>query len=176
MKRIPETEAIRRLNLRKKALADTVRLDYEHRAKSCLTCETQGECCTDVHFVNVHITRLEAASINRTLAAMPADKQFAIRERIDNTIHAYGLSESGNTFEQKFACPLFENGTGCLIHHEGKPVPCIMHACYERGEDLPPDTLETDATEYVEAINRQTYGIFARWLPLPVWLAKEFDR
>ncbi len=172
MKLLAESEAIRRLNLRKKTLADAVRTQYEHRAKSCLTCETQGECCTDVHFVNVHVTRLEAASIMRTLSALPIERQAEVRQRIEETVERFGLSDKKDTFETKFACPLFEKGTGCLVHHEGKPVPCIMHACYERIEDLPPESLETEATEYVETINRRVYGSHARWMPLPLWLDK----
>lgn len=141
---------------------------YEHRAKNCLTCEAQGACCLDAHFVNVHISRLEAVAIRQELKKLAEEKQFEVYRRIEDTIEEYGLSDKGDTYAQTFACPLFEKGTGCLVHRAGKPVPCITHACYERAADLPPDRLQTEHETRIEKLNTQTYGRHQAWLPLPV--------
>ena len=142
--------------------------NYESRAKSCLTCDVNGSCCLDTHFVNVHISRLEAAAIRNALEKMPVARREAVKSRIDNAIEIYGLSEDGDTFSQTFACPLFEKGVGCLVHNEAKPSPCIAHGCYENKADLPPDRLLAKQEARIERLNRQTYGQAARLLPLPV--------
>ena len=147
-----------------------IRDNFEFNAKSCATCETKGACCLDAHFVNVHITRLEAVAINEVLAKLSAEKQAQIVKRIEETIEKYNLTEEGDTFTQTFACPLFEPQIGCLIHNEGKPLPCIQHACYEREEDLPPQCLQDFAAQKVEKLNAEVYGEDWRWLPLPLWL------
>ena len=74
MKRPSEKQALARLQKVKDAYRETIAGGYEHRAKSCLTCETKGACCLDAHFVNVHITRLEAAAIRGVLDNLPAAK------------------------------------------------------------------------------------------------------
>ena len=144
--------------------------NYEHRAKSCLTCETQGSCCLDAHFVNVHISKLEAVKIRKSLSRLPLRKQQEINARIDESIEKYSLTTEGDTFAQTYACPLFEKGIGCLVHRTGKPVPCIMHACYERADDLPPDELQMRAEEQIEILNSRTYGKSRPLLPLPLAL------
>ena len=73
-------------------------------------------------------------------------------------------------FAQTYACPLFEKGTGCLVHHEGKPLPCIQHACYDNKEDLPPDEILAEHEGLVERLNRRTYPEPAAWLPLPLFI------
>ena len=143
---------------------------YEHRAKNCLTCETQGACCLDAHFVNVHISRLEAVAIQKSLNELPQQKQHEINARIDAAIEKYALTTESDTYAQTYACPLFEKGTGCLVHKTGKPVPCIMHACYERKADLPPDELQTRAEKQIENLNMRTYGRARPLLPLPLAL------
>ena len=168
MKPLSEKQALVKLRALKNDLRARVK-NYEHRAKDCRTCETQGACCTDAHFVNVHITRLEAVLIGAELAKLSPEKQAEIYRRIAETIEKYDLTTDGDTFQKTFACPLFEKGTGCLIHLV-KPVPCIQHACYERRQDLPPDELQTEAEAKIERLNRQTYKNFPRWLPLPVFL------
>lgn len=173
MKTLSEKQALKKL----KKLKDDLRLhiteNYERRAKDCLTCPVQGSCCTDAHFVNVHITRLEAVAIRHTLSAkFSEEKQREIFRRVSDTIEKYDLKAEGDTFAQTFACPLFEKGAGCLIHEEGKPVACLQHACYERLEDLPPDELQAEAEQKIERLNRQTYRQNAPWLPLPIWLEK----
>jgi hypothetical protein len=170
MKTLSEKQALLKLGKLKNDFQDFIRENYEHRAKDCLTCPTQGACCTDAHFVNVHITRLEAVAIRQTLQKFDEAKQKEIYRRNAETIEEYDLKVSGDTFAQTFACPLFEKGTGCLIHKEGKPAPCIQHACYENKADLPPDELLENAENRIDRLNRKTYGQNPKWLPLPIWL------
>jgi hypothetical protein len=172
MKRPSEKQALKRLQKVKDAYRETIVRGYEHRAKSCLTCETKGACCLDAHFVNVHITRLEALAIRGVLAELPAERREAVYRRVGETIEKYGLSAEGDTFAQTFACPLFEKETGCLVHRTGKPLPCIQHACYEKREDLPPDELLAEQEETVGRLNKRVYGGEPAWLPLPLWLSK----
>lgn len=169
MKTLSEKQALLKLRELKNDFRDRIRQNYEHRAKSCETCETKGACCLDAHFVNVHITKLEAVLIKKELEKLPSEKRKEIYERIEHTIKTYKLSAEGDTFSQTFACPLFEKNTGCLIHYV-KPIPCIQHACYDRKEDLPPDELQENAEAKTEKLNEQTYKEFSRWLPLPVYL------
>jgi hypothetical protein len=171
MKTFSEKQSLERLGKLKSNFQSLIRENYEHRAKNCLICPTQGACCQDAHFVNVHITRLEAAAIRGALAKFSEEKQREIYQRAAETIEKYNLKTEGDTFAQTFSCPLFEKGVGCLIHSAGKPVPCIQHACYERKEDLPPDRLQTEAERKIELLNRQTYRQNPRWLPLPLWLS-----
>jgi hypothetical protein len=169
MKLISEKKALERLARIKDDLTSDVRI-YERRAKSCSTCETPGICCLDEHFVNVHISKLEAAAITNALGRLPAAKRHETRARIDAAIEKYGLTTAGDTFARTFACPLFEKGTGCLVHNDGKPVPCIVHACYDREEDLPPRELQTRAEQTIDGLHRLTYGRRLPLLPLPLAL------
>ena len=105
-------------------------------------------------FVNVHITRLEAAAIRETLGKLGVKREKEIYERVEETIEKYNLTAEGDTFTQKFACPLFERSIGCLVHSEGKPAPCIQHACYENKEDLPPDELQEEVENGIERLNQ----------------------
>lgn len=108
--------------------------------------------------------------IEKALEKLPEEKLREIYERVEKTVKKYGLLESGATFDRTFACPLFEKGTGCLVHETGKPLPCINHACYERQEDLPPDELLTEQEIRVNDLNKRVYGGNPSWLPLPVAL------
>ena len=171
MKTLAESKALEKLKSLKTEYKNHISENFEHRAKSCLTCETKGACCQDEHFVNVHITKLEAVLIGKKLQKLSAEKQTEIYNRVENVIENYDLNSVGDTFEKTFACPLFEKEIGCLIH-EVKPVPCIQHACYERKEDLPPDELQTETEEKIERLNEQTYKKNTSWLPLPVWISK----
>ncbi|MEO8573124.1 MAG: hypothetical protein ABI481_04075 [Pyrinomonadaceae bacterium] len=168
MRLLSQTNALKKLHGLKIEFADRIRDGYEHRAKDCLTCETPGACCIDAHFVNVHITRLEAAAIRQTIGKLPAHQQQKVSLRIDDAISKYDLSSEGDTFSKTYACPLFEKGIGCLVHHEGKPLPCIAHACYENKNDLPPDDLVAEQEGLVEKLNELTYLKPAKWLPLPI--------
>lgn len=172
MKTLSEKQALLKLRELKNDFRDYIKQNYEHRAKSCETCETKGACCLDAHFVNVHITKLEAVLIKEELEKLSSEKQREISEQIENTIELYKLSEEGDTFSQTFACPLFQRNVGCLVHSV-KPIPCIQHACYERKEDLPPDELQENAQKKVERLNEKTYKYFTQWLPLPLFLSKK---
>lgn len=170
MKTVSEKQALVKLRQLKTDFQNHIRENYEFKAKNCLTCETKGECCTDAHFVNVHITRLEAVAIQIELRKLPFEKQVEIEARIKNAIEKYDLKSSGDTFAQTFACPLFEKEIGCTIHFAGKPAPCMHHACYENKADLPPDELQTEIESEIEKLNKQTYKQLPKWLPLPVFL------
>lgn len=159
-----ERRSIERLSKIITDLRDEVSRGYEHRAKNCLACETPGACCLDAHFVNVRISRLEAAAINKFIDTRPdAD---AIRERIDGVITKYGLT--ADAANEKFACPLYERGVGCLVHDVAKPVPCIVHACYESHGDMPPSTIADAAELAIDRLNVETYGNSRPLLPIPL--------
>jgi hypothetical protein len=163
-------KVLKQLKNIKKSYQTLIRENFEFKAKECVSCPTQGACCLDAHFVNVHITRLEAEAIQQVLGKFSEEKRAEIYRRIEETIEEYKLQTVGDTFAQTFACPLFERGIGCLVHETAKPLPCIQHACYEREEDLPPQFLQDYQTEKVEKLNREVYGDDWRWLPMPVWL------
>lgn len=171
MKFLSERQALNRLRKIKNDYQAEIRERYEPRAKNCLTCDVQGICCTDAHFVNVHITRLEAVAILQALEKLSPERRRAIFARIVETIEKYDLNAAGETSGQTFACPLFEKGAGCLVHREAKPAPCIQHACYENQADLPPDELLSQAENLIDNLNARAYGRRAKqWLPLPIWL------
>ena len=170
MKIFSETKALIELEKLKTDYQDFVKSNYERRAKSCQSCETKGACCLDAHFVNVHITRLEAAAIRRTLENLSETKQIEIYKRAAAAIEKYDLKSSGDTFGKTFACPLFQMGVGCLVHSNGKPAPCISHGCYENEKDLPPENLQEEIESQIERLNKKTYGNAFNWLPLPAWL------
>lgn len=171
MKTLAESKALEKLKSLKTEYKKYITENFEHRAKNCLTCETKGACCEDEHFVNVHVTKLEAVLIAENLQKFSVEKQTEIYKRVEKTIEKYDLTSDGDSFKKTFACPLFEKKTGCLIH-EVKPIPCIQHACYERREDLPPDELQFETEEKIEKLNEKTYKNLAVWLPLPSWISK----
>lgn len=171
MKTLTEKQALARLHRLKKAFQTLIKTEFEPKAKDCLTCETKGACCLDAHFVNVHITRLEAAAITEVLKNLSKEKRKKIYKRNEETIKKYKLSSTGDTFEKTYACPLFEKEIGCLVHKKGKPTPCIAHACYENKNDLPPENLQTETETRIKTLNQNTYGNAWNWLPLPIWLA-----
>lgn len=168
MKPLSETKSIEKLRELRTAYREMVAANYEHKAKSCATCETQGACCLDAHFVNVHISRLEAAAIRQTLGRFSEGKQHNIHRRIETAISKYALTGDGDTYAQTYSCPLFEKGIGCLVHEQGKPIACITHACYENKADLPPVESQAEQERLVDALNTRTYGRPQPWLPLPL--------
>ena len=170
MKFLSEQKALERLRDLISDLKSEISNNYEHNAKSCITCETKGACCLDAHFVNVHISRLEAVAIKEALDNLPRTHQQVIKARIDGAIEEYSLKAEGDTFAQTYACPLFEKGMGCLVHMTAKPVPCIMHACYESPADLPPDEIQTRAETQIETLNTCVYERRHSLLPLPLAL------
>lgn len=174
MKRLNEGEALALLRREKAAYQSHIKLNYEHAARSCRQCPTPGVCCTDAHFVNVHITRLEAVAIRDTLTRTPRltdDERRAVFSRARAAVSRYGLRAAGDTYAQTFSCPLFAPGAGCLVHARSKPAPCVQHACYDNWEDVPPMSLQWRTESRIERLNEQAYGAAWAWLPLPLWLA-----
>ena len=173
MRRLSEPEALARLQRVKAAYQTHVRLNFEPAARDCRTCPTAGVCCTDAHFVNVHVTRLEAVALRDTLARTPRltdDERRAVYTRARAAVGLYNLRAAGDTYAQTFSCPLYVPRAGCLVHRRAKPAPCIQHACYDSWEDVPPVGLQWRTESRVERLNEQTYGAEWAWLPLPLWL------
>lgn len=173
--RFTEQHGLARLQRVKASYQTHIVLNYEHAAADCRTCPVRGTCCTDAHFVNVHITRLEAVSIRETLERTPrldAPARRDVYTRAREAVARYGLRAlaSGETFAQTYACPLYEPEVGCLVHRRAKPAPCIQHACYENWEDLPPHSLQSRAEHRIEQLNTAVYGAAWAWLPTPLWL------
>src|SRR2546421_12285859 len=84
MRKLSEAEALARLQRSKAAFQTHVKLNFEHRALDCRACPTPGACCTDAHFVNVNITRLEAVAIRETIRRTPRlteDERRAVYNR-----------------------------------------------------------------------------------------------
>lgn len=169
MKVFPKKVGLEKLRSIKDVFRDRIVREYEFKAKSCAACETPGACCLDAHFVNVHISGLEAIEIGDRLNGLPPQVLASVESRIEDAIENYNLSDKGDTFLRTYACPLFEPGIGCLVH-EVKPVACIAHACYEREEDLPPDALLHEVELKIDRVNDLTFGTNHRWLPIPVAL------
>ncbi|MEO7539069.1 MAG: hypothetical protein ABIV21_03515 [Pyrinomonadaceae bacterium] len=165
MRLISEQKAIERLRALKDDLKARIASGYEQRAKDCLTCETQGACCLDAHFVNVRISKLDSVAIRRVLDGLEPQHRESVYERISSTVERFGLTDEG---AESYACPLFERGTGCLAHNDAKPAPCITHACYERAEDLPPDRILATAEQAIDSLNKQAYGMARPGLPIPL--------
>jgi hypothetical protein len=168
-----EQAALAQLQRTKASYQSFIKLNYEHAAEDCRTCPTRGVCCTDSHFVNVHITRLEAVAIRETLARTPRLSDAgrrAVYNRAVEAVRHYNLSTTGDTFKQTYSCPLYEPTVGCLVHARAKPAPCVQHACYENWEDLPPASLQARTEHRVEQLNEEVYGAEWEWLPVPVWL------
>jgi hypothetical protein len=175
MKILTEAAALTRLQREKAAYRSHIKVNYEPAARSCGACPTPGVCCTDAHFVNVHITRLEAVAIRETLARTPRlndAERRAVYTRARLAVERYGLraSATGDTYAQTYSCPLFAPGVGCLVHARAKPAPCIQHACYDNWEEMPPVRLQWRTERRVELLNEKTYGAAWDWLPTPLWL------
>ena len=171
MKLTSETRGIERLSEVRSEFAAEIRRSYEHKAKSCSACETPGICCRDEHFVNVRISRLEAAAIIRRLGELGQEKRDEVFERARNAIEKYELTESVDACFKTYACPLFERGVGCLVHDSAKPIPCIAHACYENKEDLPPSELSEETEILIADLNRRVYGKRSLPVSIPVAIA-----
>lgn len=164
MKFLSETTALARLSAQRDGFRRRIVSEYEFRAKDCSKCETQGVCCTDEHFVNVRITRLEAVAIKSVIENLDVRQKESVRERIK------AASENISSEREFFACPLYVTGTGCLVHDQAKPMPCLFHACYESRDDLPPQEMLDDAESVVADLNARTYGV-GTLLPIPTALA-----
>lgn len=175
MKQLTEAAALARLQRDKTAYQSHIKINYEPAARDCRVCPTPGVCCTDAHFVNVHITRLEAVAIRETLARTPRldeAQRRAVYTRARLAVERYGLHASfaSDTYAQTYSCPLFAPGVGCLVHARAKPAPCVQHACYDNWEEMPPVSLQWRTEHRVELLNEKTYGAAWAWLPTPLWL------
>lgn len=168
MKKFSESKALAALLRLKTEYASEIRESYETRANPCSTCATPGACCLDAHFVNVEITRLEAVAVRRALSDMDPELRNRVYDRVGKAIINFGLDRAGIEGGRTFACPLYEKSVGCLVHSTAKPIPCIQHACYEKQEDLPPESLQYERELEIERLNRLTYSGAPASLPLPV--------
>ncbi|MEO6391797.1 MAG: hypothetical protein ABIP75_08090 [Pyrinomonadaceae bacterium] len=169
-----ERTALAQLQREKARFQTHIKLVFEPAAHDCGVCPTAGECCTDAHFVNVHITRLEAVAMRETIEQTPRlsrEEKQAVYERARSAIKRYDLRGGADSFSRTYSCPLFQPGTGCLVHRRAKPAPCIHHACYDNWEDLPPQSLQDRVEHRVEQLNNSVYGQAWAWLPTPIWLA-----
>lgn len=156
MKPLSESRAIELLTEIREVFREEIARDFEHRAKPCSVCETPGACCVDEHFVNVRISRLEAAAIRKAVAELSRERRVGIAARLDKI----------SADAEFYACPLYQSGVGCLVHDTAKPLPCIAHACYERQEDLPPDELLSDRELEIDQLNRRVYGRSEPLMPI----------
>ncbi|MEZ5422510.1 MAG: hypothetical protein R2682_05375 [Pyrinomonadaceae bacterium] len=170
MKLLSEKKALEDLAAIRARFAARIKNGYEHAAKDCLSCETKGACCLDAHFVNVRVSRLEAAAMRNAIGELPPDLRKRVAERTAAAIERYGLRSAEDADAATYACPLFEPGIGCLVHSTAKPLPCISHACYERQEDLPPDEILDSAELAVANLNRRVYGKATAQLSIPLAL------
>lgn len=134
-----------------------IETEYESKAKDCVNCEVQGICCTDDHFVNVRITRLEAEAIYREVNELTPGLIEDVKGRTEGVLRESCPDEPQEEVAF-YACPLFESGVGCLVHATAKPLPCIHQACYEVKEDLPPDTLLESAETRTTRLNQRVFG------------------
>ncbi|QUV83985.1 hypothetical protein [Chloracidobacterium aggregatum] len=175
-RRPPLARALAQLRRIKQRFARYIGKTYGHLAADCATCPTP--CCADAQFVNVHIVRLEAKAMLATLQHSPKYGPAKVREvlaRAADAIARYGLTETGDTFGQTYACPLFEPGVGCLVHWKAKPAACIQHGCYERWEDLPETGTQRRVERQVAALDAAVHGAPSTWLPIPLWLLRAAD-
>lgn len=167
MKTLDQNKAILELAKLRESFRNLIESEYESNAKDCLTCDVQGSCCTDAHFVNVHISRLEGVAMSRALEELGSSIQERVIERI--SAEAANL---GRDFEATYSCPLFEPGIGCLVHNTAKPLPCINHACYENESQLPPASLLDSYETKMSRLNDRVYHDNWQWLPIPIRLSR----
>ena len=171
MKTVSEKRGIEVLSVYREDFRNEIQTRFEPRAKSCETCEVKGSCCTDEHFVNVHITRLEGVAIRQAVRDLPRNIRERVRVRNQEVLERLGAKGSRETY----SCPLFEPGAGCLVHHTAKPLACINHACYESKEDLPPDELLEVAENKIGRLNERVYRSSWEWRPIPEWLCSTIE-
>ncbi|MBX3287989.1 MAG: hypothetical protein KF855_01470 [Acidobacteria bacterium] len=175
MRTFSETTALGKLNVAVKRLSLEIADGFEHNALDCSVCDDRGKCCRDEHFVNVRITRLEAAAIRKVIDELPAWKAQAVQERIERAVVRYGLEEAEDD-TAGYACPLLDDDARCLVHGKAKPMPCVMHACYEKESDLPPPELLDLHESSVGRLNRKVYGSDMLPLPIPLALSRRRQR
>jgi hypothetical protein len=156
MKLLPKSIAIKRLATIREEFRSEIATKFEHRAKLCSSCETPGACCLDEHFVNVRVSRLEASAIGKAVGELDEEVRSAVLARLERV----------KPEAEFYACPLYQVGSGCLVHYTAKPLPCIAHACYDRKEDLPPDELLSTREIEIDDLNRRVYGRSGPQMPI----------
>jgi hypothetical protein len=173
MKFLPETTGIELLARARIALRSSVSVN-EVKAKDCGACETRGSCCTDIHFVNVRITKLEAKVMTTWVSTLPTKIRNQVVNRVVET--ARELMRGGNSDRETefYSCPLFHEDLGCIVH-DVKPGACIHHACYERKEDLPPAGFLEEYEEEIVALNRRVYGKEVVAQSIPIALSRVWE-
>lgn len=164
MKRLSESIGIERLATIRGDFRREISVRFEHRAKPCSACETPGACCLDEHFVNVRVSRIEAAAINRAVKDLSEEVRSGVFQRLERI----------KPDAEFYACPLYQPGAGCLVHDTAKPLPCIAHACYERKEDLPPDELLSTREIEIDDLTRRVYGRSTPPMPIHRALVRPF--
>jgi hypothetical protein len=142
----------------------------ELKAKDCGTCETRGICCTDIHFVNVRITELEAKVMAKSVSSIAMEIRNRIVDRIFRTATKLESERTADFETEFYSCPLFDEELGCVVH-DVKPGACIHHACYERKEDLPSADLLEEYEGKVTTLNRRVYGKEVVAQPIPTALS-----
>ena len=167
MKTRSEKEGLNAVESLRNDFREIIESTYESKAKDCLTCEVQGICCTDEHFVNVQITRLDAEAIGESLLKMSSNTYEKVISR-----NKTALRSLQNNPEATYSCPLFEPNIGCLVHETAKPFACINHACYESPDDLPPDELLETVESKLNKLNDRVYRSNWSWLPIPLWIER----
>ena len=172
MKTLNQNKGLVELANLRENFRNRIESDFEPAAKDCLTCDVKGSCCTDAHFVNVHISRLEAVAIGEAIAGLDQRLRMRVLTRNSESLAAMNRQSDSKTFEKSYSCPLFEKGIGCLVHQTAKPFPCINHACYENESDLPPSELLVAAEKKISRLNERVYRKNWNWLPIPEWIEK----
>jgi Fe-S-cluster containining protein len=173
MKFLSETTGIEVLARAREELRTTVSSN-ELKAKDCHTCETRGICCTDIHFVNVRITELEAKVIAEAVFVLPMKIGKRVVNRVLEAARKLEDDQSAGQEEGFYSCPLFDQELGCAVH-EVKPGACIHHACYESREDLPPASLLERYEKELTTLNRRVYGKDVMPQPIPIALARVLE-
>ena len=171
MKLIPEKRALEMLGELRNSFREAIERGYEHRASPCSACSTPGACCLDEHFVNVRVSRIEAAAIAEALTHENDELRERIFVRAEAAIERYDL-EADSDGTRTYACPLFERGRGCVVHATAKPAACVMHACYENEADLPPDELLDRHESLIDDLAARTYGRREPWAAIPVAISR----
>ena len=171
MKPLSVSDALRKLARVRESFRGMINLNFEPKAKNCLTCEEQGVCCTDEHFVNVRVTSLEGDAIARAVRDLPEALRQRVFERNGRVARRIQNLRMSGSEDPGYSCPLFEPGLGCLVHSTAKPLPCIAHACYESRDDLPPEELLEKAEREVALLNNRAYGFGWTLREIPFWLA-----
>ena len=170
MKPLAVSKALKKLTVVREKFRGNIVRDHEPKAKDCLTCEVQGVCCTDEHFVNIRVTTIEGEAIGRAVEALPTTLRLNVFERTRKAVGKLREARMSGNDGAGYSCPLFEPGIGCLVHSAAKPLPCINHACYESPEDLPPDELLESAEREVALLNNRVYGFGWTLEEIPLWL------